>query len=148
MQNMLAQVGVRLLINTVPSQDFFEKYIRPGQYDFTVFSWLGTPYPIASAKGMYSRPTMGPGGVLAIQQNYARVGTEEIDRLFAQAVQELDRKRAIELANQIDAQIWQLVHSLALYQRPDMWVAKSGLANAGAFGFAEIIYEDIGWEKR
>ncbi len=147
-QNMLGQVGVRLLINTVPSQDFFEKYIRPGQYDFTVFAWLGTPYPIASAKGMYAKPTMGPGGVLAIQQNYARVGTDEIDRLHAEATQELDRKRAIELANQVDAQIWQLVHSLTLYQRPEMWVTKSGVANHGAFGFAEIVYEDIGWAKR
>ena len=82
-----------------------------------------------------------------IQQNYARVGSDEIDRLYAQAIQELDRKRAIELANQIDALIWQLVHSLTLYQRPEMWVTKNGLANAGAFGFAEIIYEDIGWAK-
>jgi peptide/nickel transport system substrate-binding protein len=147
-QNMLGQLGVRLTINTVPSQDFFEKYIRPGQYDFTVFSWLGTPYPIDSAKGMYSKPTMGPDGTLAIQQNYARVGSDEIDRLLAEATQELDRKRAIELANQIDALIWQLVHSLTLYQRPEMWVTKSGLANVGAVGFAEYIYEDIGWAKR
>jgi peptide/nickel transport system substrate-binding protein len=147
-QNMVGQIGVRLSINTVPSQDFFEKYIRPGQYDVTMFSWLGTPYPIASAKGLYAKPTMGPGGVLAIQQNYARVGSDEIDRLYAEAIQELDRKRAIELANQIDAQIWQLVHSLTLYQRPEMWVTKNGLANAGAFGFAEVIYEDIGWAKR
>ena len=29
-----------------------------------------------------------------------------------------------------------------------MWVTKSGLANHGAFGFAEIAYEDIGWVKR
>ena len=53
----------------------------------------------------------------------------------------------LELANQIDAQIWQLVHSLTLYQRPEMWVTKKNLANHGAFGFAEIVYEDIGWAK-
>ena len=147
-QNMLGQVGVRLAINTVPSPDFFEKYIRPGQFDFTIFSWLGTPFPVSSAKSLYAKPTVGIGGVLAIQQNYARVGSDEIDKMFAAATQELDRKRAIELANQVDAQIWQIVHSLALYQRPEMWVAKTGLANHGAFGFAEIVYEDIGWAKR
>ena len=136
------------MIDTVPSPDFFEKYIRPGQFDFTVFSWMGTPFPISSARSIYAKPTMGPKGELAIQQNYARVGSDEIDKLFDQATQELDRKRAIELANQIDAQIWQLVHSLTLYQRPEMWVTKSGLANHGAFGFAEIVYEDIGWAKR
>lgn len=147
-QNMLGQVGAMLKINTVPSPDFFEKYIRPGQFDFTVFSWLGTPYPISSSRSLYSKPTIGSDGVLAIQQNYARVGSDDIDKLFAQATQELDRKRAIELANQIDGQIWQIVHSLTLYQRPEMWVTKSGLANHGAFGFAEIVYEDIGWAKR
>ena len=148
LQNMLGQIGVKLNINTVPSPDFFEKYIRPGQFDFTVFSWMGTPFPISSSRSLYAKPTMGPGGELAIQQNYARVGSDEIDRLFDEATQELDRKRAIELANRTDALIWQEVHSLTLYQRPEMWVAKKDLANLGAFGFAEIVYEDIGWAKR
>jgi peptide/nickel transport system substrate-binding protein len=146
-QNMLGQIGVKLNINTVPSSDFFEKYIRTGQYDLTLFSWIGTPFPISASKSLYAKPTAGPGGELAIQQNYARVGSDEIDRLFAEATQELDRQRAIELANRIDALIWQEVHSLTLYQRPEMWVAKSRLANHGAFGFAEIAYQDIGWAK-
>ncbi len=146
-QNMLGQVGVKLNINTVPAPDFFEKYIRTGQYDFTIFSWIGTPFPISAFRSLYAKPTAGPGGELAIQQNYARVGSDEIDRLFAEATQELDRQRAIELANRIDALIWQEVHSLTLYQRPEMWVAKSRLANHGAFGFADIAYEDIGWAK-
>ena len=146
-QNMLGQVGVRLSINTVPTPDFFEKYIRPGEFDFTVFSWLGTPYPISSSKSLYAKPTVGPDGAMAIQQNYARVGSDEIDKLFVEATQELDRKKAIDLANRIDGQIWQIVHSLTLYQRPEMWVVKKGLANHGAFGFAEIVYEDMGWAK-
>jgi peptide/nickel transport system substrate-binding protein len=146
-QNMLGQIGVRLIIDTVPSPDFFEQYIRPGQFDFTIFSWIGTPYPISSSRSIYAKPTVEPGGELAIQQNYARVGSDEIDRLYAEATQELDRERAIELANRIDALIWQEVHSLTLYQRPEIWVTKSGLANHGAFGFADIVYEDIGWAK-
>ena len=52
------------------------------------------------------------------------------------------------LVNRIDALIWQEVHSLTLYQRPEMWVTKSGLANHGAFGFADIAYENIGWAKQ
>ena len=147
MQNMLGQIGVTLNINTVPAPDFFEKYVRPGQFDFTVFSWIGTPFPISSSKSLYAKPVVGPKGEVAIQQNYARVGMDEIDQLYAQATQELDRQRAIALANRIDALIWQEVHSLTLYQRPEIWAAKSGLANHGAFGFAEIVYEDIGWAK-
>jgi peptide/nickel transport system substrate-binding protein len=147
-QNMLGQVGVRLTINTVPSPDFFEKYVLPGQFDFTVFSWIGTPFPISSSRAVYAKPVPGPGGQLAVQQNFARVGSDEIDRLFDEATAELDRGKAIELANRIDALIWQEVHSLTLYQRPEMWVVKSGLANMGAHGFAEIVFEDIGWSNR
>jgi len=146
-QNMLGQIGVRVNINTVPSPDFFEKYIRTGQFDFTMFSWIGTAFPISSAKSLYAKPVPGPGGTLAIQQNYARVGSDEIDRLFIEATRELDRQKAIDLANRADALIWQEVHSLTLYQRPEMWVVKSGLANMGALGFAQIVYEDIGWTK-
>jgi peptide/nickel transport system substrate-binding protein len=146
-QNMLGQIGVRATINTVPTADYFEKYIRPGQFDFTVFSWIGTPFPISSSRSLYAKPTAGPNGELAIQQNYARVGSDEIDQLYREATQELDREKAIELANRIDALIWQEVHSLTLYQRPEMWVVKQGIANMGAVGFAEIAYEDIGWAR-
>ena len=144
-QNMLGQIGVKVNINTVPSPEFFEKYVRPGQFDFTVFSWIGTPFPISSAKSIYVKPVADAKGQLTIQQNYARVGSDEIDQLFAQATQELDRPKAIELANRIDALIWEEVHSLTLYQRPEMWVVKKGLANMGAYGFAEIVFQDIGW---
>ena len=147
-QNMLGQIGVRLTINTVPTPDFFEKYVRPGQFDFTLFSWIGTPFPISSTRSVYAKPIPGTDGQLAIQQNYARVGSDDIDRLFQEANRELDRQKAIEIGNRIDALIWQEVHSLTFYQRPEMWVVKSGLANMGAIGFAEIHYEDVGWAKK
>ncbi|HUR32286.1 MAG TPA: ABC transporter family substrate-binding protein [Vicinamibacterales bacterium] len=147
MQNMLAQVGVRLVINTVPSPDFFEKYITPGQFDFTVFSWYGTPYPMSSSRSLYSMPTRGANGEMNIQQNYARIGTPEIDRMFGEANRELDRAKAREIANQLDALLWQEVHSLTLYQRPEIVVTRSTLANFGAWGFAEWQYEDTGWAR-
>ncbi len=145
MLNMLAQIGVRLIISVVPSPDFFSQYITPGQFDFTVFSWMGTPYPISSSRSLYAMPARNAAGELDIQQNYARIGTPEIDRLFDEAAQELDHAKAIEMANQIDALIWQEVHSLTLYQRPEIVATRSRLANFGAFGFATWTYQDIGW---
>ena len=145
-QNMLAQLGVVVAIHVVPVADFFDQYITPGQFDFTVFSWIGTPFPISSAKSIYLNPQENAEGEMEVQQNYARVGSEAIDQLFDQAKTEFDRERAIEIANQIDALIWQEVHSLTLYQRPEIYATREGLANFGAFGFAQpIVYEDIGW---
>ena len=145
-QNMLAQVGVRMNINTVPVNDFFEKYVTPGQFDLTVFAWMGTPYPLSSVKSIYANPTHTADGQLVVQQNYARVGSPELDELMTRAGAEFDRAKAIELANQIDAQIWQEVHSLTLYQRPEIFAVKKGLANFGAFGLQQPWpYTDIGW---
>jgi peptide/nickel transport system substrate-binding protein len=132
----------------VPGPDFFSKYITPGQFDFTVFSWMGTPFPISSARSIYAMPKKGANGELDIQQNYARIGTPDIDRLFDDASGELDRTKAVDLANQLDALIWDEVHSLTLYQRPEIVVCKRRLVNFGAFGFASWNYQDIGWQKQ
>ncbi len=146
MQNMLARVGVKMNIDAVPINDFFDKYVTPGQFDFTVFAWIGTPYPMSSAKSIYQNPVRGADGQLNVKQNYARTGSAEIDALFDQASAELDRNHAVEIANHIDALIWQEVHSLTLYQRPELYAVKKGLANFGAFGLQQPWpYADIGW---
>ena len=144
-QNMLAQVGIALTIDTVPVGDFFSQYIVPGRFDLTVFSWMGTPYPISSSKSLYAKPIQNEEGGLDVKQNFARVGSDEIDQLFQQATQELDPSKATAIANRIDALIWQEVHSLTLYQRPELVAVKRTLANFGAFGFATWRYENIGW---
>ncbi len=49
--------------------------------------------PISSSKSIYAKPTVNAKGQMEIQQNYARVGSDEIDGLFRQAFEELDPKR-------------------------------------------------------
>ncbi len=62
------------------------------------------------------------------------------------AAAEFDRAKAFDLGNQIDTQVWQEVHSLPLYQRPEIFAVKKGLANFGAFGLQQPWpYTDIGW---
>jgi peptide/nickel transport system substrate-binding protein len=139
-QGMLQEVGARVDIQTVPVGDLFDRYVTPGDFDMTVFSWLGTNFPISSSSSIYEQPQGDQ-----IQQNYARIGTPEIDQLFQQAAEELNPVAARDIANQIDAAIWEEVHSLTLYQRPDLIAADSTLANFGAFGFADVHYEDIGF---
>jgi peptide/nickel transport system substrate-binding protein len=73
------------------------------------------------------------------------VGSDELDALFDRATAEFDPDKAVALGNQIDAMIWDEVHSLTTYQRPEIVAANSKLANFGAFGFASSRYEDIGF---
>ena len=104
----------------MPSPDFFEKYVRPGQFDFTIFSWLGTPYPISSSRSLYAKPTAGPDGQLAIQQNYSRVGSDEIDALYAEATQELDRERRQEIVHEMLTIFYEEAPYTVLYYSPDL----------------------------
>jgi peptide/nickel transport system substrate-binding protein len=138
MQAMLAPLGVQLEIQVVPSADFFSKYITPGNYEMTVFTWLGTSLPISSAKSIF----VTDGG-----QNYGKIGTAEIDTLFNKANSELDPAKRCATVTQIDKKIWAVGHSHILYQRPDIWQVDAKLANFGAFGFSSGDYTKIGFMK-
>jgi len=144
-QAMLKDVGIKVDINAVPSDDFFDKDVTPGNFDITPFSWLGTPFPVSSSQSIYANPVKDSKGELQIQQNYARVGSQQIDDLLDQAGQQLDPAKAADLTNQADAQIWSEVHSLIMYQRPQMTAVNKSLANVGSFGFAQPDYTKIGF---
>jgi len=140
MQNFLAQVGIKLDIDAVNSDDFFDKYVNPGQFDITVFSWLGNDFPVSSNASIYQNP-QGTN----IFQNYARAGSPELDAALTKAQTDLDPKQAIADANAADQMIWQEAGVVPFYQRPDFVAEKSNLANYGAFGFADTIYQNIGF---
>jgi peptide/nickel transport system substrate-binding protein len=131
----------------VAGDDFFPKYVSTGDFDLVLFGWSGTPFPVTSAKSIYVAPQKKADGSEEVQQNYARVGSAEIDKLFDEGAATFDAAKQIEIGNQIDKLIWAEVHSLTFYQVPDIVAAKEKLANFGAFGFASTIYEDIGYKK-
>ncbi len=139
-QQFLAEIGVKVDITPVPSGDFFSKYLIPGNFDITHFSWIGTPLPVTASNSIYG--TRGD-----TQQNWGAIGNDTINDLYAQATREFDPARKIELANQIDQEIWRSGHSLLLYQRPDVIAVRDGVANFGAFGFSSQIYTDIGFTR-
>jgi peptide/nickel transport system substrate-binding protein len=138
MQAMMQQIGVQLKIVTVPSNDFFTKYIIPGNFDITPFSWIGVPFPASGSASIYQNK----GG-----QNFTAMSDPAIDAGFKNALAELDPQKYRDDLNSADKAIWAEVHSLMLYQRPQMNGVKNGLANVGSFGFATTDYTKIGYLK-
>lgn len=138
-QQQLATIGVQVTIETVPSDNFFEQYVNTGNFDITHFAWLGTPTPISSASGIFR---LVPD---AVAQNYGRIGNDKINQLLVDANAELDPVRQAEIVNEIDAELWNLGHSLLNYQRPDAWAVKNNVVNFGAKGFADYDYSIIGF---
>ncbi|NUP49340.1 MAG: ABC transporter family substrate-binding protein [Catenulispora sp.] len=144
-QSQLADIGVKIDIVPVPGGEFYTKYVDTGDFDIAPVTLGGNAYPISTAEPVFITPVTGADGKLNIQQNYGRVGTKEIDDLFAQALSSLDRDQAIKYANQADAAIWKLDAIVPLYQRPQIVATNSKLANYGAPGVQDTVYEDLGF---
>ncbi len=137
-QNALKKAGIKVTLKTVPSDPFFPSYIIPGNYDLTIFSWLGTPFPVSGAKQLYAENG---------ESNFGKIGSKEIDTLLDEATSTLDTSKAVDLTYQIDQKLWEEGHSVTLYQRPDLVACQKKLVNEGAKGFADIDYTTIGFKK-
>lgn len=140
-QQNLAQIGVKLTIDTVPVAGFFKDYVNTGNFDITHFAWLGTPFPVSSSGAIY-------GLYKDLQQNYGRIGSDKINNLFVEANKELDPTKELALANEIDKEIWAEGFSLLLYQRPQNHAVRATLANFGSPGFGDVDYMKIGFMKK
>ncbi|NUR62920.1 MAG: ABC transporter family substrate-binding protein [Catenulispora sp.] len=144
-QSQLADIGVKIDITPVPGGDYYTKYVDTGDFDIAPVTMGGNAYPISTAEPVFANPTTGTDGKLNIQQNYGRVGSKEIDGLLNQALSSLDRDQAIKFANQADAAIWKLDAIVPLYQRPQIVATNSKLANYGAPGVQDTVYENLGF---
>jgi peptide/nickel transport system substrate-binding protein len=132
----------------VPDTSYFRDHIAAGQYDLALYSWPATAYPATDARPVYAKPVPAADGSLSVQQNYTRVGTDQVDQLFDQALSTLDEKKERELIRKADARIWAVAGSIPLYQRPQLVATRSTLANVGAFGFQTPVWEDMGFLKK
>lgn len=140
-QATLKEAGIKLDIKTVPVDDFFGKYITVGNFQLTTFTWNGVALPVGGSLSIY---TLDPKNV---QQNYGAGGSTEINALLGKAVTADDTATENKLANEADRQIWADASWLPLYQLPQDNAVRSTIANLGAYGFADIRFQDIGYVK-
>ncbi|MEU9835560.1 ABC transporter family substrate-binding protein [Streptosporangium sp. NPDC048047] len=146
-QSMLARIGVRVVIQSVPSDDYFTRYIIPGNYDITAFSYVGTPFPVSSGYGQYADASKDAAGHLQWNANLGRIGSPRIDAAMQKATAELDQERALAATNAADRLIWEEVNVVTLYQRPQNVAVGRDVANYGARGFYDLRYQDIGFTR-
>ncbi|MGW7406384.1 ABC transporter family substrate-binding protein [Streptomyces sp. NPDC054833] len=145
---MLEKVGIRTEITRVPDESYFRDHIAAGQYDLALYSWPSSAFPATDARPVYAKPVPAADGSLSVEQNYTRVGTDQIDQLFDEAAATLDEDEAKDLIRKADSRIWAAAGSLPLYQRPQLIGVRKSLVNAGAFGFQTPVYEDMGFLKK
>ncbi|MEV0614332.1 ABC transporter family substrate-binding protein [Nonomuraea sp. NPDC050404] len=135
-QAMLKEAGIKITIRPVPDDKFFNDFIIKGDFDLVPFSWIGTPLPLGSMPQIYKTGS---------ESNFPKASDPAVDAAIEAAVDETDPAKAVELANAADKLIWDMVHTIPLYQRPDIWGVKKTLANWGARGYKYYDYTSVGF---
>lgn len=136
-QSMLKEIGIQLDIVTVPVSRFGPT-LTGHEFEIIAFSWIGTPYPFSGIKQIYGTDS---------DSNFAQLSMPEVDKLATQISSETDPEKRIALANQADKIIWENVHTLPLYQRPELIAVRRDLANYGAFGLSSVQWENVGFTQ-
>lgn len=136
---MAKEVGIELVPTIVPSADYFVKHItQPANFELAVFAWVGTAYPIASSPNLYKTGSA---------QNFPKISSALVDSLGVRANQILALPKRCELMNQMDKELWKLMPSIPLYQRPSAIAANKNLANFGAFAYTSLDWTKVGFQK-
>lgn len=142
MTDMLKQVGIKVTV-TQDGNSFFNDIIA-GKFDLTVFTWEGTDFPVSSNFSLYQSEAAQGG---SWGQNYTHLGSTALDSLLNSAVSTTSQTQEYSLTNQADSQIWQEGGTIPFYQRPEIEGQVKTLANYGAFGFADTVWQNIGFTK-
>ncbi|MFC5828354.1 ABC transporter family substrate-binding protein [Nonomuraea insulae] len=135
-QAMLKEAGIKLTIRPVPADKLFTDYLNKGDFDLAPFAWIGTPLPLGSLPQKYKTGS---------ESNYPKASDPAVDAAIEAVVDETDPAKAAELANAADKLLWDMVHTIPLYQRPEIWAVKKTLANFGARGYKYLDWTTAGF---
>lgn len=138
-QNNLKAAGIALTDNTVPTAKFFSDYVLKSNFQMTLFSWVGTPFPISSTESIFYPVDSG--------QNYTGITNEKLGDLWKTANTDLDPAKRIEDAAAIDKAIFSYVPVIPLMPIPNTYGVRSDLGNYGAAQFQSIDWTAVGYKS-
>lgn len=136
----LAQIGVQVTIEPVPTADFFDQFLQRGNFDLTSFQWVNTATPFSSSRSTYQEVSGDDIG-----NNMGSISTPEILALFDEGTGEFDEQRRFEIGNEIDRIVWEQVHHLPLYPQTGAHAVRATVANFGAKGLGDWDYVPVGF---
>ncbi|MFF2148150.1 ABC transporter family substrate-binding protein [Kitasatospora sp. NPDC058190] len=135
---MLKDVGIKVTTVPAAANEFFDKYINRNDFDLAAYALLGTPFPASGSRAGFAQN----GGA-----NHVGAGSAAADAALDRAAAATDAGTASEAINQADGELWKVAGVLPLYQRPQLYGARADLANIGAQGLSDIVWENVGFTK-
>ncbi len=137
-QKMMKDIGVELKIEERPTADF-SKVLETKDFDFFYSSLDAVhPYGVADIKSMWASDATN---------NNSGTNTKEMDAEIKDLFELETPEEQIKAANEIERQGFATYGVMPLFNGPEMVAVKTGLANYGAYAFAVVPKEDIGWAK-
>ncbi len=143
-QNMLKEIGVNLILNNIDTNTDWPNVLYEYKFDMIAFSWIGTPYPLRGIDQIYGGTTKD-GKFTANESNFAQLDVPLVNELTPKIGIEMDHEARLAMGQQAAKAIWESVHTLPLYQRPDLIAVRDTLANYGSFGMGEPRWTDVGY---
>lgn len=135
-QAQLTEIGVGIELIPAASADLFDEFVTPGNFDMVGFAYAGGTFPITGTRDIY---------VTDGESNVSNISNPEIDRLFTEAIAELDPAARTALGQQIDQLLWEEIPLLPMYQSTGAYAFRATVANFGAQGFATTDYINMGF---
>jgi peptide/nickel transport system substrate-binding protein len=140
--NQLAQIGVRIVPEAVPVNQFFSGFVNTGNFDLATYRYVSSSAAFANSLNVYQEPKGTDLGI-----NFGRIYDPRIGALYAQGFTELDDAKRADLGNQADRVIWEEVHDIPLYPGTGAWAVRSTVANFGAKGLGDWDYVHAGFTQ-
>lgn len=135
-QKMLKDIGIDLKIETHPSSDF-SKLATSDDYDIFPISFnAGDPFGVAYFGQMYLSDS---------QLNRSHAGTPELDAKIRELQALPTREEQIKRGNELEVEAFARYGVIPEFNGVNIVAVKKGLANYGAYAFASVPVENIGW---
>lgn len=131
LQGMLKKAGIDMTIDALP--DF--RKLTAGDFDLALFGWTGGT-TLSSTESIYV-----PNGA----QDYGKCGVQATQDLYAKANVELDAKARATVMNSVDAELWKQMHSVPLFQVPEVIFFRSSTKNVVYNGFDGPTQNAVAW---
>ncbi|AQL50472.1 Oligopeptide ABC transporter, periplasmic oligopeptide-binding protein OppA [Corynebacterium pseudotuberculosis] len=135
-QKMLKDIGIDLKIETHPSSDF-SKLVSSDDYDI---------FPIGfTASDPFGVTYFGQTYLSDSQLNRSHAGTPELDAKIRELQALPTRDEQNKRANELEVEALARYGVIPQFNGVNIVAVKKGLANYGAYAFANVPVENIGW---
>ncbi|MGA8850760.1 MAG: ABC transporter family substrate-binding protein, partial [Aeromicrobium sp.] len=135
--DQLAEVGIKVTLQTVPDDEFFTNRIIPLDFDLATFTHQGGAFPVVDTKRLFYPIDSG--------QNFTGVEDDKLASVWDKAISALDdddRAKAIEV---LDKRLFGDVPLVPLGVVPQFWLTNRSIANYGPAQFLGPDWTSVGF---